>query len=116
MHKPIDPLNKLCKWRGVLAGWAIGSKKVETPGVRAVRNTAERLLVLRVEVSTLLALMLEKKVFTEDEFRAKLQAEAMILDDMMEKEFPGFRSVADGIDIYDVALAADTMQRKGFPP
>lgn len=112
----LDPLNKLCKWRSIMAGWHLGTAPKETPGVQAMRDLMDKWLIMRVETSALAGLMLKKGVFTDKEYRTQLYAEATILDNHMEEAFPGFRSCEDGVEIYDIPLAQQTTRRLGFPP
>jgi hypothetical protein len=112
----IDALNKLCKWRGVLAGWHNGTRAMNAPGTQAMRDLMDKWLILRCETSALAALLVQKDVFTTAEFSAAVHREAAYLDKGMEDIFPGFRTSQDGVVIYDTALAQQTMQRLGFPP
>ena len=116
-----DPLNKLCKWRSVLAGWHRGSASImrggkPNPGVAAMRDLMDKWLIMRAEATALSALLIEKGVFTPEEFHGAIMKEAALLDKSLEKRFPGFRSHDDGMDIYDIALARKTMEDLGFPP
>jgi hypothetical protein len=112
----IDALNKLCKWRTVLAGWHHGSRFRNDPGVSAMRDLMDKWLVIRCENSALAALLIAKGVFTAKEFTAQINAEAVHLDNKMEEFFPGFRTIEAGIEVYDTKLAAETCERLGFPP
>jgi hypothetical protein len=112
----IDPLNKLCKWRTVLAGWHLGTKTVDEPGVAAMRDLMDKWLVMRVENSALAVLLFRKGVFTAEEYTKQINAEAMVLDNRMELAFPGFRAVSEGVEVYDVELANKTVKDKHFPP
>lgn len=116
----IDPLNKLCKWRSVLAGWHRGTASImtggkPTPGVAAMRDLMDKWLIMRAENSAIVALLVEKGVFKEEEFVDQLMAEADRIDKDMERVFPGFRTSDDGIVIFDALLAQRTMSEKGFP-
>lgn len=112
----IDRLNKLCKWRAVLAGWHAGTKSMSSPGTQAMRDLMDKWLVMRAESNALAELLIEKGVFTQAEFTGQLHNEAQLLDQAMEREFPGFRTIESGIEIYDMNLAGETMRRLGFPP
>jgi hypothetical protein len=111
-----DALNKLCKWRMILAGWHNGSKSIGEPGVKAMRDLMDKWLVVRAEASALAALLIQKKVFSHQEFHDQVMHEATLLDAQMAEFFPGFRTIQDGVEIYDVSLAAETTKRLGFPP
>jgi hypothetical protein len=117
----IDALNKLCKWRSVLAGWHTGSKALlksdgtPTPGVAAMRDLMDRWLIIRAENNALAGLLIDKGVFTEQDFTAAVHAEAAALDKSLEERFPGFRTQPYGVEIYDLPLAQQTMARLGFP-
>jgi hypothetical protein len=112
----IDPLNKLCKWRSVLAGWHAGTQSMQSTGVQAMRDLMDKWLVMRTESSALAALLIRKNVFTAEEFTDQVHREAAELDRAMERVFPGFRTVEHGVEIYDLDHAQETMRRLGFPP
>ena len=117
----IDNLNKLCKWRSVLAGWHRASASLTTPdgnptpGVPAMRDLMDKWLIMRAENSALAALLIGKGVFTGEEFTDQTMAEAAILDRQLESVFPGFRTSENGI-VIDIKVAQETMRKKGFPP
>ncbi len=112
----IDPINKPCKWRTVLAGWHNGTQSLETQGCKAMRDLMEKWLIMRAETSAFAAILIEKKVFSAEEFRSAVHREAALLDKSMESMFPGFRTTEIGIQIYDLKLANETMRKLGFPP
>lgn len=116
----IDPLNKLCKWRIIFAGWHLGSKTLttggkSTPGVAAMRDLMDKWLIVRAENSALAILLCDKGIFTQEEFYNAIMKEAALLDKEMEKLFPGFATNEDGVYISNVKLAQQTMINKGFP-
>lgn len=112
----MDALNKLCKWRSILAGWHGGTRSINQPGTQAMRDLMDKWLIMRAENNAIAALLLEKGIVTSKDFSRRIEAEAFLMDKDMEKQFPGFRSSDAGIDIYDVNLANQTMKRLGFPP
>jgi hypothetical protein len=111
-----DNLNKLCKWRLIYAGWHNGTQSISDPGVQAMRDLHEKILIHRVEITALATLMLEKGVFTAEEFSATVEKEAEILDGQLSDFFAGFETIPNGIRILDVEIAAETQRRLGFPP
>ncbi len=106
--------NRLCKWRSVLVGWMIGSKHHDEPGVKAHRDRADAVLMLRVEVNALTALLIEKRLFTREEFMAQIVEECGHKERELEAMFPGYRTTDAGLSI-DVTVASVTNQRMGFP-
>jgi hypothetical protein len=116
----IDALNKLCKWRTVLAGWHTGSKALldpsgkPTPGVQAMRDLMDKWLIMRVDNSAMAAILIKKGICTAEEFTEQVHEEARHLDKALEQLFPGFRSTEQGMSI-DIATALKTMRDKGFP-
>lgn len=107
-------LNRLAKWRTILAGWQLGTRAKTDPECQAVRDQRELLLLMRAEMTALAMLLVNKGVFSEKEWLETLAKEAQLLDAANEKRFPGIRAVDDGIQIFDVKLAAETM--KGWRP
>lgn len=106
-------LNRLAKWRTLLAGWQLGTRAKGDPECDAVRDQRELLLLLRAEFNALTALCLEKKLFTVEEWDAQLATEADLLSKGMEERFPGFRATDVGLEM-DSKVAAQTM--KGWKP
>ncbi len=108
-------LNRLTKWRTVLAGWHLGSTVKEAPGTAAMRDLRELTMILRAEQSAMATLLERKGIFTWDEWFDAVGHEAAMLDRDMTTMFPGFRSTDIGMSL-DTELAQKTMQEKGFPP
>lgn len=90
-------LERLGKWRTVFAGWQLGTRPKSDPECQAVRNHYEITVLLRAEVSALSRLLVEKGVFTAEEFLKALGEEADDLCTKYENQFPGFRATDIGI-------------------
>lgn len=106
-------LNKLAKWRTVFAGWQLGTRVKGDPESDAVRDHRELSIILRAESSALVFLLIDKGVFTRNEWDTALEKEAVILDQMFEQRFPGFKTSQHGVDI-DAKVASNTT--KGWRP
>lgn len=90
-------LQTVAKWRGALAGWQLGTRAKGDPESDAVRDHREATLLLRVEVSALVSLLIEKEVFTIDELRGQLGFEAQQLCDLLSAKFPGIVAFEGGL-------------------
>lgn len=101
--------NRLTKWRQVFASWQLGTRSDTDPECKAVKDHREVTLLLRAEKSAIINLLIEKGVFTEDEFLKALTTEAGLLSKALETSFPGLRATDYGIE-YDVKVAAETMK------
>jgi hypothetical protein len=112
---PLKELNRLGKWRKVFASWQLGTRPETDGEYKAVRDHREVTILLRAEVSALTGLLIEKGVFTGDEFTAQVEEEAAYLNKRYESKFPGFRAIDDGM-VVDVAQAQKTMKDMNFPP
>jgi hypothetical protein len=108
-------LEKLTKWRKFFASWQLGTRADSDGESRAVRNHRELSILLRAEVSALIALLMRKGVFTQEEWLAALEAEAKQLDHAYEETYPGWRSTAEGLSM-KMPEALETMRKLGFPP
>lgn len=106
-------LEKLAKWRTVFTGWQLGTMDKSTPGVPAVRDHWEKLILLRAEVTALTGLLIRKGVFDAAEFTQALGEEAEQLSQDYARSFPGMEATDDGIRMD--RRAAQTMRDKGFP-
>jgi hypothetical protein len=106
-------LNKLGKWRSVFAGWQLGTRSDKDEVCKAVKDHREVTILLRAEVSALAGLLMQKGVFTLDEWCDALSNEARALDKDFERKFPGITTSDDGVH-FDLARARETM--KNWPP
>jgi len=82
-------LNVLAKWRAHFAGWQLGTRPKGDPEGDAVRDHREATILLRAEVSALSVLLMEKGVFTQDEWLAQMEREADELCRRYEQRWPG---------------------------
>lgn len=108
-------IERLGKWRTVLAGWQLGTRPKGDPESDAVRDHREQSLMLRAEVSALTMLLIAKGVFTAEELTEQLGVEADAYSEMLERRFPGFIATEHGISI-DVVEGGETMARMNFKP
>jgi hypothetical protein len=99
MSTMVDALNRLCKWRMILAGWQLGTRPKGDPECEAVRDQREVLLLLRVEVNALTQLLIDRGIFTPEEFRDHLEVEAGLLERQLEQQFPGAKATDYGIEL-----------------
>jgi hypothetical protein len=106
-------VNRLVKWRAVLAGWQLGTRSKEDGECLAVRDHREVTLMLRAEVNALTGVLIAKGVFTGDEFAEHVAIEADFLDAEMAAKFPGMKADDNGIVM--TQEAAETMKRLHFP-
>lgn len=108
-------LNRLAKWRAVLAVWQLGSRAAEDPECAAVRDHREATLLLRAEVNALTALMVARGYITLEEFQARLGEEAEELSRALERHFPGFKATDSGMQV-SAPAAQDTLRVMNFKP
>lgn len=101
-------LNKVTKWRTVFAGWQLGTRSDSDPECKAVKDHREVTILLRVENTALLKLLVDKGVFTTEEFQQAVIDEAEQLNKDYQKRFPGMEATDIGIR-YD-RRAIETMK------
>lgn len=104
----VNWLERLGKWRSVFAGWQLGTRPDTDPECRAVRDHREVTMMLRAEVNALTAKLIEKGVFTAEEYAAQLQEEARFLCESYERQFPGFKATDSGMEINPIRAAETT--------
>ena len=97
-------LNRLAKWRTLLAGWQLGTRPKGDPEGDAVRDHREATLIHRAELTALTGLLIRKGVFTEEEFSAEVETEADLLSESLSKRFPGVTATDHGLTIDRRAL------------
>jgi hypothetical protein len=107
-----DALNRLCKFRTLLAGWQLGTRAKGDPEADAVRDHRELSLLLRAEVTALAGLLISKGVFTAEEFVQALGEEAELLTADLERRFPGVSARDDGLGLDP----AKTGWMRSWPP
>lgn len=101
-------LNRLAKWRTVLAGWQLGTRAKGDSECDAVRDTRELLLLLRVELNALVNLSLRHGTFTQEEWFQALTNEAHQMEMALERRFPGFKATDEGIAVETARAAVTT--------
>jgi len=101
----IDALNRVAKWRGLFAGWQLGTRPKGDPESDAVRDHREATILLRVESSALVGLLLAKGLITAAEWETALAQEANLLNADYSRRFPGVKATDHGL-VIDVAKAA----------
>lgn len=92
-------LNIAAKWRGLFAGWQLGTRVKGDPESDAVRDHREQSILLRIESSALVQVLLAKGIIGHDEWLAALEVEAKELCAMLERRFPGVVAFEDGLRI-----------------
>lgn len=97
-------LNILAKWRTLFTGWQLGTRPKGDPEGDAVRDHREVTILLRAEGNAVLGLLLAKGVFTEEEWLAALEREALQLSQDYERRFPGVTAHEDGLTFDKRAL------------
>jgi hypothetical protein len=107
-------LNRVAKWRSILAGRIVGTRPDNDPETQGIRDMLDKLVILRVEVTTLTRLLLEKRVFTAEEFFIAGAEEADAINKMYADEWPGITAEDYGIDI-KLPEGAATLARKSRP-
>lgn len=98
MSDGIDWLNRLAKWRAVLAGWQLGTRPKGDPESDAVRDHREGSLILRAEMNALTGLLIKKGIISVQEMKDAMQAEAKLACADLEQRFPGFSAVDYGME------------------
>lgn len=111
-NKVYNALNRLTKWRSVFAGWQLGTRTQDDPECKAVKDHREVTILLRCELTAITKLLLDKGVFTQEEFQVAMLQEAEMLSKDYENRFPGMKATDIGIQ-YD-HRAIETM--KGWKP
>lgn len=105
-------LNLVGKWRVLLTGWQLGTRAKGDPEGDAVRDHREATILLRVEMSALANLLLDKGLITQAEMDAALTKDALALNKAFERRFPGVTAADDGLTIDQRALT----WMKGWKP
>lgn len=88
-ERTFKALNILTKFRVLFTGWQLGTRPKGDPEGDAVRDHREVTILLRAESSALVGLLLEKGVFTADDWLVALEREAKQLTADYEAKFPG---------------------------
>lgn len=103
-----NALNRLTKWRSVFAGWQLGTRIDTDPECKAVKDHREVTILLRVEVTALIKILIDKGVMTLEDFQKAMIEEAELLNKDYERKFPGMTATDIGIR-YD-KRAAETIK------
>jgi hypothetical protein len=99
-------VNRLAKWCVLFAGWQLGTRYKGDPECDAVRDHREATILLRAEVSALVGLLVEKGVFSLEEWTHALGHEADLLNEDYARRFPGVTASVEGL-IFDGARVVE---------
>lgn len=105
-------INRLGKWRTVFVGWQLGTRPIGDPECDALRDATDARLLMRAELSALAQLLVDRGVFTAEEFTLAVGHEADQLCATLRDRFPGFTETDTGMTLD--GRAAETM--KGWRP
>lgn len=108
-NKLVQELNRICKWRTVYAGWQLGTRLDTDEECKAVKDQRELLILMRVEVSALANVLIEKGVISLKDYFDQQLVEINELDHALQRKFPGFKATDFGISI-DASVAKKTTQ------
>lgn len=111
-EKAVRAMNRIAKWRAVFAGWQLGTRPRGDPESDAVRDLREAQILIRVEVNALIQLLVEKDVFSAEEWARQLEVECAHLETAFQRTFPGARATDVGMSFGPEAF--HWMSR--FPP
>lgn len=104
----INWIERLGKWRTVFTGWQLGTRAKGDPESDAVRDHRELTMLLRAEVNAQTQLLVNRGVFTSEEYTKQVHEEARLLCEAYERRFPGFKATDYGLSI-NAEIAKDTM-------
>lgn len=107
-------LNRLAKWRVLLAGWQLGTRPKGDPECDAVRDHREVTLLLRTEVTALTGLLLSKGICTEEELNSAIEDEAVHLNAALAERWPGVTAGDNGLRFDKRVLDTDWI--RNFKP
>jgi hypothetical protein len=106
-----ESLNRLAKWRSLFAAWQLGTRSNTDPECAAVKDHREITILMRAELNGLVGLLVEKGVFTQEEFNEQMIEEAEHLNKVYSQRWPGAAATDMGMSYGPEA--AEWM--KGFP-
>ena len=93
-------MNRIAKWRVVFCGWQLGTRRKGDPECDALGEHREATILQRVELTATAKLLIEKGVFTLEEFQQAMIDESELLEQDYQEKFPGMRATDIGIQ-YD---------------
>lgn len=109
MRNVPDWVVRLQRWPIGLIGEFTGTRTDKDPQARAARRWIRRLLMTQAEQLATFSLLMDKGVFTKEEYLDAFQKAARTLCMELEGQFPGLKARDDGISI-DIAKAHETMK------
>jgi hypothetical protein len=107
-------LQRLTRWKTLLAGWQLGTRTLEDPVAAAVRDHREQTLLTKNTADALTQALIDKGVLTEDEFVAAQEKAANRQCEAYERRFPGVSATETGLNI-DVNRVHEWMRPPNWP-
>ena len=109
----MNSINNLAKWRRVFMNWQLGSRQKGDHEADAVVDHRELSMIMRAELNGLVALLIQKGVFSALEFTAQLHVEAEELSASFSNRFPGYTAADDGL-VVDLSKGLETARKYGL--
>jgi hypothetical protein len=108
-------MHLLSRWRTLFAGWQLGTRLDTDAEAAAVRDHREATLFCRAELTAITTLLLDKQVFTQDEFLVAMEREAALLNMALADRFPGVTAHLDGLHM-EPQRVAKWMRKQHWKP
>lgn len=108
-------VQRLGKWRAHFAGWLLGTRVKDDPQAQWARDTAEKLLMMRVEINALTQMLVKQDIIDAEKLTIEVGKEAEILMRGLEAKWPGVTAGNDGLH-YDMKKIVKRGTMKGWLP
>lgn len=102
-------MERLCKWRVILASWQCGMNNHDSPEFKAVEDHRELTLLMRAELNAIVRLLTDKGFFTIEEWQRQMLEESGHLNKAIEGKFPGLVASDNGVIVKTIE-AEETMK------
>lgn len=106
-------VNRLCRFKMVLARWQLGNRENGDQEFEAVCDTRSLLLILRAEVNALLSVLVDTRIIKHTDFDKALEATANRDNTNLSLRFPGYYGTDEGLAV-DVRIAEATDKKYGL--
>lgn len=111
----IKAYNRLRQFGRLDFGRIFGTAGRENGRYRAMMGLFERSFAARVELNALVSLLVDRGVFTADEWLLAQKEEAAYLLELLAKEWPEVEIHSDGFVVKDVKALHERSKREGWP-
>ena len=107
---------RLAQYARMAASRVLGTRLESNGGFRAIRLLDHGRHIHRAEITAIVSLLIDKGVFTLEEYQGAMKAEMEMLLSDLQQEWPEIVAHPQMTEVKDAKAFAERAKREGWPP